>query len=50
MKQLPTPKGMLTPPDGPPMRRIQTIEPQRVFQSPTGTTLVDFGQNLVGWL
>lgn len=50
VKQLPSPKGMLTPPDGPPIRRIQTIEPQKIFQSPTGKTLVDFGQNLVGWL
>ncbi|KAJ4405712.1 hypothetical protein N0V91_005019 [Didymella pomorum] len=50
VKQLPSPKGMLTPPDGPPIRRIQTIEPQRIFQSPSGKTLVDFGQNLVGWL
>lgn len=32
------------------MREVQTIEPQRVFQSPTGKTLIDFGQNLVGWL
>jgi alpha-L-rhamnosidase len=50
VKQLPPLKGMLTPPDGPPMREVQIIEPQRVFQSPSGKTLVDFGQNLVGWL
>ncbi|KAH6642002.1 bacterial alpha-L-rhamnosidase-domain-containing protein, partial [Boeremia exigua] len=50
VKQLPPLKGMLTTLDGPPMRRVQTVEPQRVFQSPTGKTLVDFGQNLVGWL
>ena len=50
MKQLPPLKGMLTPPDGPPIREVQKVAPQRVFQSSTGKTLIDFGQNLVGWL
>jgi len=49
-KQLPALKGQLTPPDGPPIKRAQELKPQRVFQSPTGKTLIDFGQNLVGWL
>ena len=35
---------------GPPVRRQQDIAAQRVWQSPTGHTLVDFGQNLVGWV
>ncbi|MGC0369535.1 family 78 glycoside hydrolase catalytic domain [Microbacterium sp. SLBN-111] len=34
----------------PPVRRIQTIAPQRVWTSPSGETLVDFGQNLVGFV
>lgn len=34
----------------PPVRRTQTIPPQRVWISPSGATLVDFGQNLVGFV
>jgi alpha-L-rhamnosidase len=40
----------LAAPVGPPVRRIELIEPQAIFQSPSGRTLIDFGQNLVGWL
>jgi len=36
--------------DGPPMRITETIPAQRVWSSPSGKTLVDFGQNLVGWV
>jgi alpha-L-rhamnosidase len=37
-------------PDGPPIRRIQEIKPQSFLTSPSGNTLIDLGQNLVGWL
>jgi len=40
----------LVPSFAPPVRRIQTVAAQRIFTSPAGRTLVDFGQNLVGWL
>jgi alpha-L-rhamnosidase len=40
----------LVPSFAPPVRRIQSVPAQRVFTSPSGKTLVDFGQNLVGWL
>jgi alpha-L-rhamnosidase len=40
----------LTPYVGPAVRRQQTVAAQRIWTSPTGKTLVDFGQNLVGWL
>jgi alpha-L-rhamnosidase len=40
----------LTPYLGPPVRRHEALRPVRIWQSPTGRTLVDFGQNLVGWL
>jgi alpha-L-rhamnosidase len=40
--------GVLIAPVGPPVRRMQEIKPLSVFQSPSGKTLVDFGQNLVG--
>ncbi|RYP84010.1 alpha-L-rhamnosidase [Nocardioides guangzhouensis] len=34
---------------GPPVVRQEALRPQRIWTSPTGRTLVDFGQNLVGW-
>ncbi len=37
-------------PIGPPVRRIETLAAVKMWQSPSGKTLVDFGQNLVGWL
>ena len=35
---------------GPPVVRHEEVRPIEVWQSPEGKTLVDFGQNLVGWL
>jgi alpha-L-rhamnosidase len=40
----------LVAPLGPPVRRIELIAPVAVFRSPSGHTLLDFGQNLVGRL
>jgi alpha-L-rhamnosidase len=40
----------LVAPDGPPVRVTQTLPAAAVFASPSGATLVDFGQNLVGWV
>ncbi|SDU83894.1 alpha-L-rhamnosidase [Microlunatus sagamiharensis] len=40
----------LEPYVGPPVRRVLEVAPQRIWTSPAGRTLVDFGQNLVGWL
>ncbi len=40
----------LAAPLGPPVRRIETIAPVSIIQSPSGKTIVDFGQNLVGRL
>lgn len=40
----------LAPYLGPATRRQEVLRPVRVWASPTGRTLVDFGQNLVGWL
>jgi alpha-L-rhamnosidase len=40
----------LTPYIGPPVRRQEELAPRRVWTSPSGKTLVDFGQNLVGWV
>jgi alpha-L-rhamnosidase len=40
----------LVAPDGPPVRRTERLQPVAITQSPSGQTLLDFGQNLVGWL
>jgi len=37
-------------PLGPPVRRIETLKPVTITQSPSGKTILDFGQNLVGRL
>lgn len=34
----------------PVVRRHETLVPAAVWRSPSGRTLVDFGQNIVGWL
>ncbi len=40
----------LVAPAGPPVRRTEVVEPVAIFTSPSGRTIVDFGQNLVGRL
>ncbi|KAI1313196.1 glycoside hydrolase family 78 protein [Xylaria venustula] len=50
VKALPSPLGRLTAPDGPPIRRLEEVELQDVITTPSGATVLDFGQNLVGWL
>lgn len=40
----------LIAPLGPPVRRIERVRPVAVTSSPSGKTLLDFGQNLVGRL
>lgn len=49
-KLLDTTTGRLSPPDGPPVRRLEERQPESIFKSPSGKTLIDFGQNLVGWV
>ncbi len=43
------PKSRLVAPAGPPVRRVQEITPTRVFKTQAGDTVVDMGQNMVGW-
>ncbi len=43
-------KARLVPYSGPRVVRHEEIAPQRIWTSPSGKTLVDFGQNLVGWI
>ncbi|MGN6219199.1 MAG: family 78 glycoside hydrolase catalytic domain, partial [Microbacterium sp.] len=43
-------RGTLVAPDGPPVRHVETIAVREVTTSPSGRTILDFGQNLVGRL
>ncbi|TDD61859.1 alpha-L-rhamnosidase [Kribbella antibiotica] len=40
--------GLLVAPDGPPVQITERVAARALSSSPTGKTLVDFGQNLVG--
>src|SRR5207342_218014 len=42
--------ALLAPAIGPPVVRHESRRPERIWTSPSGRTLLDFGQNLVGWL
>jgi len=42
--------AVLVAPDGPPVRHVETVAVQSVSTSPSGATILDFGQNLVGRL
>ncbi len=42
--------GHLVERTSPPVRRLSELPVERVWTSPTGKTLVDFGQNLVGFV
>jgi alpha-L-rhamnosidase len=42
--------GRLVGPDGPPVRVTEVLPAVAITSSPSGKTLVDFGQNVVGWV
>lgn len=42
------PKATLLAPQGPPIRKIETLKPKNIWRSPSNKVIVDFGQNLVG--
>jgi alpha-L-rhamnosidase len=44
------PLETLFAPTGPPVRRTQTMPAVEIITTPSGRTVVDFGQNVVGWL
>ncbi len=44
------PKTVLVAPAGPPVRRIEEIRPVKILKTPAGETVVDMGQNMVGWV
>lgn len=42
--------GPLVPQDGVFVRRKETVIPKRLFRTPNGELVLDFGQNMVGWV
>ncbi len=36
--------------EGAPIRKIEEINPVKIFRTPSGKLIVDMGQNMVGWL
>ncbi|KAL0943378.1 alpha-rhamnosidase [Colletotrichum truncatum] len=50
VETLPFPKVSLVASSSPPVRITETVKPVKIFTDPSGKTLVDFGQNLVGKL
>jgi len=43
-------KDMLVAPQGVPVKAIEEIKPIRIFTTPKGETVLDMGQNMVGWV
>ena len=42
-------KDTLVASTAPPVKRIEELRPVKVFKTPAGDTVVDLGQNMVGW-
>ncbi|KAL4789338.1 bacterial alpha-L-rhamnosidase-domain-containing protein [Aspergillus venezuelensis] len=49
-RALELPCTQLVIPDAPPVRVTETVKPTDIFTTPSGRTIIDFGQNLVGKL
>ncbi len=47
---LDSPKAKLVAPAGPPVREIQELKPIKILRTPAGDTVIDMGQNMVGWV
>jgi len=47
---LQTPKAKLVAPAGPPVKAMEQITPVKVLKTPGGDTVLDMGQNMVGWI
>lgn len=45
-----SPKAKLVAAAGPPVRAMQEIKPVKIIRTPQGDTVLDMGQNMVGWM
>ena len=43
-------KDILVAPAGPPVRKIEELKAVKIIKTPAGDTVVDMGQNMVGWV
>jgi alpha-L-rhamnosidase len=43
-------KDILIAPAGPPVRKIEELKPIKIIKTPSGETVADLGQNMVGWV
>lgn len=50
VEELEFPKAKLIAPEGPPVRQIEVVQAKELIKTPSAKYVVDFGQNLVGWL
>jgi len=50
VRQLDHPKEIVVAQDGPFIRRHERLRPVQILHSPKGETILDFGQNMVGWV
>ncbi|MEN8201174.1 MAG: glycoside hydrolase family 78 protein [Bacteroidota bacterium] len=48
--ELPPLSIQVVSPASPPMRARNVLEPQKIFITPEGDTVLDMGQNMVGWI
>jgi len=44
------PQAKLVASAGPPVKEIEEIKPVKIFKTPAGNTVLDMGQNMVGWI
>ena len=42
--------GIFVAPRGVPVKRIEELRPLAILRTPAGETVIDFGQNMVGWI
>lgn len=50
VKTLSLPTSKLVSPEGPPVRKVEELKAKKLLTTPSGKTVVDFGQNIVGWV
>lgn len=50
VKSAPFDPAVLAAPIGVPVRKITELRPQEILKTPSGETVADFGQNMVGWV
>jgi len=43
-------KAKVVAPSGPPVKAIEEVKPVKVIKTPAGDTVLDMGQNMVGWM